>query len=70
MAEIADDHMSLITEEMMSCDLIITPTIQKKTPKQKPEPDTVDWDAYFERSKKNLAPSIAARRKLLTGNSP
>lgn len=62
MAEISDDHQSIIAEQMAEDIGGFTSTKKVKSDKA-PTKDGVDWDAYFERQRENIKPSIATRAK-------
>lgn len=62
MAEIADDHQSIIAEQMAE-DVDILTSKGKVKSDNVPAKDGVDWGAYFERQRENIKPSIAARAK-------
>lgn len=62
MAEIADDHQSIIAEQIAE-DVGGLTSKGKVKPDSAPTKEGVNWDAYFERQRENIKPSIAARAK-------
>lgn len=63
MCEIADDHQSIIAEQMAEAVGGFTSSKKLKIRDEFPVKDGVDWDAYFERQRENIKPSVAARAK-------
>jgi hypothetical protein len=57
MAEIAEDHQSVIAEQAAE-NVYCLPTNQVQ---RKQQSNNVDWSAYFERNRKSCDPSIKAR---------
>lgn len=65
MAEIADDHMSVIADEMAYGEGSDFPCASKKTSNDRmPTKKDVDWAMYFKRNREGLAASIKARADL------
>ena len=63
MCEIADDHQSIIAEQMAEGVGDFVSRKKQKIRDEFPVKDGVDWDAYFERQRENIKPSMAARAK-------
>jgi hypothetical protein len=61
MCEIADDHQNLIAEQIAEGVGGFASKKKSNIRDEFPVKQGVDWDAYFERQRKNIAPSEAAR---------